>query len=249
MLGKIRRSSLSDFQNIRQNGKIAIKLDENDKLVSVRTCTSQEHILLSTKTGKALRFAISKLRTYKGRSSDGVRGIRLAPEDAIISMTVLNGTSPTSGEKESYLSIPLQDRIDFALKPQKLEKFADKFSSEKFPQLAMNEQFILSITSNGYGKRSSSYEYKVINRGGVGVINIASSSKIGHLVATLCVRNTDEVMLITNKGKIIRCKVNSIRSTSRKTSGVILFKVDSGECVVSAALVLDKKEEEITHRA
>lgn len=247
--GNVRRNKLSDFINIRTNGKIAIKLKDNDELISVQTCSDDDHILLATKQGKAIRFPIDAIRVFKGRASDGVRGIKLTT-DVVVGMTILNGIEFDSDTKEKYLGIPIDKRIEIKEKalhsPENLpnmEKF--ELKPDQIVQFAKSEQFILSITSNGYGKRSSAYEYRITNRGGSGIINISSSKKIGHLVATLSVDTDDQIVLITDQGQVIRCKVSDIRSTGRNTSGVILFKLNENEYVVSAAVVEDTDTENI----
>ena len=202
--GNTRRNQLSDFTNIRQNGKIAMKLNENDELVSVIPCGDTDNILLATKLGKAIRFDVNDVRVFVGRDSSGVRGIRLKPNDYVVSMSLI----------------------------PKLEK-----------------RFILSVTENGFGKRTPIEDYRMTNRGGQGVANIECSERNGPVVASYVASEDDQIMLVTNSGKLIRLRVNggegnSIRVASRKTQGVTLFDVDEGEKVVSVALLTDQDDED-----
>mgnify|MGYP000374136179 CR=1 FL=1 len=243
--GNVRRNDMSDFKGIRSNGKIAIRLDDSDKLVGVEVCSEDEHILLATKKGKAIRFPVDAVRVFKSRTSDGVRGARLGEDDRVISMTVLRGVKTDITEREAYLSIPSDERIKLACDPSLVDSFTvpEDLSKEKFVEMLENEQFILSISENGFGKRSSAYEYRITNRGGSGVVNMNLSSKTGDVVASLPAENSDELMLITNTGKLIRCKLDTVRATGRSTAGVILFKTDDKEKVVSVALIADEEDE------
>lgn len=244
--GNVRRNDLSDFKKIQANGKIAIRLDEGDSLVDVKVCSESDHILLAARNGKAIRFPVSAVRVFKSRTSDGVRGMRLVNGDKVISMTVLKGILATSIEREAYLSTPIDRRIELS---SSLDisgiTIPEGVTEEKFLEMLKNEEFILSISENGYGKRSSAYEYRITDRGGSGVVNMALSDKIGFVVSVMPVISTDELMLITNNGKLIRCKLNAIRATGRSTSGVILFKTSSDEKVVSAALIADSGDDNI----
>ena len=202
--GNIRRNQLSDFTNIRQNGKIAMKLNEKDELVSVIPCGDKDNILLATRLGKAIRFDVHDVRVFVGRGSSGVRGIRLKPNDFVVSMSLI----PT------------------------LEK-----------------RFILSVTENGFGKRTPVEDYRMTNRGGQGVANIECSTRNGPVVASYVASEDDQIMLVTNSGKLIRIRVHggegdSIRVAGRKTQGVRLFDVDEGEKVVSVALLSESDDEQ-----
>ena len=207
--GNIRRNQLSDFTNIRQNGKIAMKLNEKDELVSVIPCGDKDNILLATRLGKAIRFDVHDVRVFVGRGSSGVRGIRLKPNDFVVSMSL----------------IP-----------------------------SLEKRFILSVTENGFGKRTPVEDYRMTNRGGQGVANIECSTRNGPVVASYVASEDDQIMLVTNSGKLIRIRVHggegdSIRVAGRKTQGVRLFDVDEGEKVVSVALLSesdDEQDEEIT---
>ncbi|MDC1086733.1 DNA gyrase subunit A [Alphaproteobacteria bacterium] len=202
--GNIRRNQLSDFTNIRQNGKIAMKLNETDELVSVLPCGDKDNILLATRLGKAIRFDVNDVRVFVGRGSSGVRGIRLKPKDTVVSMSLI-------------------------------------------PDI--EKRFVLSVTENGFGKRTPVDDYRMTNRGGQGVANIECSTRNGPVVASYVASEDDQIMLVTNSGKLIRIRVHggegdSIRVASRKTQGVRLFDVDEGEKVVSVALLNENDDDE-----
>ncbi|UTO55208.1 DNA gyrase subunit A [Neoehrlichia mikurensis] len=246
--GNVRRNALSDFQYVPSNGKIAMVLNADDKLISVKVCKEQDHILLSSKFGKSIRFAVSNIRQFKGRMSDGVRAIRLADKDQVISMSILIGMDINSEIKDLYLRIPLEKRScaknfitpDIISIINKLN-----ISKEIFEMMVHNEQFILTVTENGFGKRTSSYEYRMALRGGAGVANILTTARNGYVVASFHVDSKDQVMLITDKGKLIRIAVSDIRIIGRSTQGVTLFKTEKGEKVVSVAKIIDNKEDDM----
>ncbi len=227
--GNIRRNKLTDFHNINANGKIAMKLNDNDKLVNVLTCSEDSNIFLSTKLGKCIRFSCQDLRIFSGRSSVGVRGIRLAKEDSVISLAILNGIDFDVNERDDYLRISSVIR-----KKEKVEN--NTLDKEKFSILQSNEEFILSVTDKGFGKRSSAYEYRKTKRGGLGIANMQLSDRNGsQVVASFPISNNDQLMLVTDKGKLIRCPVNDVRIGGRQTQGVTLFNVSDEERVVSVA--------------
>ena len=246
--GYIRRNSLDDFRRIPSNGKIAIRLDEGDRLVDVNLCNHDDHVLISTKNGKSIRFAVEDLRVFKSRTSDGVRAIRLQNTDQVISMTILVGADYSVIDRDSYLSIPYTERL--ALKrtdhPALLNYEKLNLTSDQVHEMAANEQLIFSITSKGFGKCSSAYEYRVANRGGSGVTNMNISKKTGTLVTVIPIKgHDDELILVANTGKLIRFDLDSIRVTGRNTSGVILFRITNPEEeIVSAALIADSGGEE-----
>lgn len=244
--GNIRRNDLSDFKKIQSNGKIAIRMDEDDSLINVRTCNEDDNVLLASKLGKAIRFPVSAIRVFKSRTSDGVRGMKLAKNDRVISMTILNGIKSKIEEREAYLSIPFETRLEIATGNHDFEpkSFDIELSKELIIDMAESEEFILTIAENGFGKRTSAYHYRITNRGGSGIMNMVLSDKTGQVVASMPADMNDELMLITNSGKLIRCKLNSVRVTGRSTSGVILFKTDKGENVVSASLIAESSEDE-----
>ena len=227
--GNIRRNKLNDFHNINANGKIAMKLKENDNLVNVVVCSDKSNIFMSTKLGKCVRFGCKDLRVFSGRSSIGVRGIKLSSNDSVISLAILYGFNFDVEERDEYLKVSAAVRKD--------EKFEKKIlNEEKFNLLKENEEFILSVTDKGYGKRSSAFEYRKTSRGGVGIANMQLSERYGsEVVASFPITNNDQLMLVTDKGKLIRCPVNDIRIAGRQTQGVTLFNVSDEEKVVSVA--------------
>ncbi len=229
--GNIRRNLLTDFIKIPANGKIAIKLEENDTLVNIQPCREDNHIFIATKSGKALRFPVNKLRIFKGRNSDGVRGIKLSKNDIVIGMTILRGIDDDNNKKDDIKDLLISNNNE------KLINVSN--DNTKIVPLEKIEEFILTITENGYGKITSVLNYRITNRGGTGIINMRTSEKTGNVVTSILATAHDEVMLITNNGKLIRCKLNSLRITNRGTSGVILFKTNKNEKVVSASLITD----------
>jgi DNA gyrase subunit A len=205
--GKVRKNSLEDFSSINAAGKIAMKLDPNDKIVGVEICTDDQDIMLSTKKGKCIRFECKKLRIFKGRSSKGIKGIDLASDDEIVSLSIIN-----------------KEKIKKNIKDEKLES---------------KERFILSITENGYGKKTSHFDYRVTNRGGKGIIGIINSPRNGSISSSFPVYEVDDVMISTNKGRVIRVAVKEIRSAGRNTQGVRIIKLSGDEKVVSAIKIDD----------
>ena len=210
--GKVRKNSLEDFASINASGKIAMKLDANDKIVGVKICKDNQDAILSTKLGKCIRFETKKLRIFKGRSSKGIKGIELAPNDEIISLSVINNDKTNKNGKKS--------------KDDKAE-------------IKASEVFILSITENGYGKKTSHYDYRVTNRGGKGIIGIVNSPRNGNISSSFPVYEGDEVMISTNKGRVIRVAVKEIRTAGRNTQGVRIIKLTGDEKVVSAIKIED----------
>ncbi len=243
--GNIRRNDLSDFKKIQANGKIAIRMDEDDTLVSVTACSEDDHILLASKKGKAVRFPVNAVRVFRSRTSDGVRGMKLSSGDKVISMTILHGIKATIEEREAYLTIPVEKRLEISKANEEFspEEFGLALTKEQIIDMAKGEEFILTISENGFGKRSSAYHYRITNRGGSGIVNMVLSEKTGEVVASMPANMNDELMLITNNGKLIRCRLDSVRVTGRSTSGVILFKTEKDEKVVSASLIADVSDE------
>lgn len=241
--GTIRRNKLSDFLNIRANGKIAMKLDEGERLVGVSFCNESSEVMVSSKMGKCVRFPLSDLRVFASRASTGVRAIKLIGDDEVISMTILNDTNLDPEARENYIRYSNslrrgKDELDLDVVQTPVEK------PEDYEQLKGNEQMLLTVTEKGYGKRTSAYEYRTTSRGAQGVKNIDMSDKNGKVVAVFPVKDSDEVMLVTNMGKMIRCPVQDIRVTGRSAQGVILFRVEKGEKVVSAVRIADIGEED-----
>ena len=218
--GKVRKNSLEDFSNIQSTGKIAMKLDDDDKIVGVKICNDNQDIVLSTQFGKCIRFMCKKLRVFKGRSSKGIKGIDLSANDNVISLSAV-------------------DNIN--INPKTAKKLLKNGSTEKTrtSEIIAKQKYILSITENGFGKRTSFYDYRVTNRGGKGIIGIINSSRNGSVAASFPVNEGDEVILSTDKGRVIRCAVKEIRSAGRNTQGVRIFKLSGEEKVVSAIKIDD----------
>jgi len=245
--GNARRNDLSDFRNIQSNGKIAIRLDEGDKLIGVQTCDDKNHILLAAEQGKSLRFPVGKIRVFKSRTSDGVRGMKLADKDRVISMSVLKSSEIAMEKRDLFLKIPVEVRQEIAKLEEEVSVLTklgeagvpEGLTAGEIYNLAKNEEFILTITENGFGKRTSAYEYRITNRGGQGVVNIITSERNGKVVASFPVKEKDQIMLITNKGKLIRCPIHDIRIAGRNTQGVTIFKTAGDEVVVSAAHIAE----------
>jgi len=213
--GKIRKNSLEDFSNIQSTGKIAMKLNENDKIVGVKICKENQDIILSTQLGKCIRFMSKKLRLFKGRSSKGIKGIELGKDDKVISLSILD-------------PVGINGKVATALIKN---GSADK---NKKSEATAKQKYILSITVNGFGKRTSFYDYRVTNRGGKGIIGIINSSRNGNVAASLPVNEGDELILSTDKGTVLRCAVKEIRVAGRNTQGVRILKLSGDEQVVSA---------------
>ena len=207
--GKVRKNSLEDFSSINSAGKIAMKLDPNDKIVGVEICKEDQDIMLSTKNGKCIRFESKKLRIFKGRSSKGIKGIELVPNDEIVSLSIVNQEKGKKNNKS------LKD--DLTKKPR----------------------FVLAITENGFGKKTSHLDYRVTNRGGKGIIGIINSPRNGGICSSFPVFESDEVMISTNKGRVIRVAVKEIRTAGRNTQGVRIIKLSGDEKVVSAIKIDD----------
>ena len=218
--GKIRKNSLKDFANIQSTGKIAMKLDEDDKIIGVKICRDDQDVILSTQLGKCIRFMSKKLRIFKGRSSKGIKGIELGTNDRVISLSVLDAVNISPKIAKDLL------KNGSANKARKSEIIA-------------KQKYILSVTENGFGKRTSFYDYRVTNRGGKGIIGIVASSRNGNVAASFPVNEGDEVILSTDKGKVIRCAVKEIRIAGRNTLGVRIFKLSGEEKVVSAIKIDD----------
>jgi DNA gyrase subunit A len=242
--GTVRRNKLSDFSNIRASGLIAMKLDEpGDKLIAVKTCAAENDILLSTQTGKCIRFAVDDVRVFAGRNSIGVRGIRLADGDEVISMSILRHVDAPSEERAGYLKQAAAARragdepeiVAAANGDDDEAATAVALSPERYAELATQEEFILTVSARGFGKRSSSYEYRLTGRGGQGIMNMDMSERNGQVVAAFPIHVGQDVMLVTNGGQIIRMPVNDVRIAGRRTQGVTLFRVAEGEVVVSVA--------------
>ena len=210
--GKVRKNSLEDFSSINTSGKIAMKLDSNDKIVGVKICQENQDVILSTKFGKCIRFESKKLRVFKGRSSKGIKGIELADDDQIVSLSVINN-----------------DKI----------KDKNNHSKDEKSEIKAKEKFLLSISENGYGKKTSHLDYRVTNRGGKGIIGIVNSPRNGNITSSFPVYEGDEILISTNKGRVIRVAVKEIRTAGRNTQGVRIIKLSGEEKVVTAIKIDD----------
>ena len=234
-LGQVRRNALSDFTNIKANGKIAMKLEDDDgaslgELIAVQPCRDDQDVLLAAASGKCIRFPVSGVRVFAGRSSTGVRGMRLGEADEVISMSILEHFDVDTETRDGYLRYAAALRRGDEPPPP---------HDEAYDELAATEQFILTVTENGYGKRSSAYEYRIAGRGGQGIINIETSARNGRVVASFPVEGEDQILLVTDAGQLIRCPVADIRIAGRNTQGVIVFKTADGERVVSVTRLAD----------
>jgi DNA gyrase subunit A len=238
--GTVRRNLLSDFANIRSNGLIAMKLEENERLLEVNTCNDDQDVLLATRDGKCIRFAVPDVRVFAGRTSTGVRGIKLAGDDEVISMSILTRVVATPDERAAYVKLARQkrdagDESTLGDEPDDEVSGNETLSPERAAELESLEQFILSVSERGYGKRSSAYEYRSTNRGGQGIQNMEVNERNGRIVATFPIGLTDGVMLVSDGGQVIRTSVEQVRIAGRRTQGVTLFKVAADERVVSVA--------------
>ena len=249
--GNVRRNSLMDFVNVQSNGKIAMKLDAGDRLINVALCTEDNDVMLAAKSGKCIRFPVTDVRVFVGRNSTGVRGIKLLGDDEVISMSILKHISANADERDEYL------RISSAMKRTAQEDGTDVYTSpeqtgllnllttEKFKEMEEKEEFILTVTVTGYGKRSSSYEYRVTGRGGQGIANMEMSPRNKEVISSFPIENDNQIMMVTDGGKLIRMPVEDIRIAGRKTQGVILFRTAENERVVSVTwLNADEGDEE-----
>ena len=219
--GKVRKNSLEDFISIQSTGKIAMKLDGDDKIIGVTICRNDQDVILSTQLGKCIRFMSKKLRIFKGRSSKGIKGMELGSGDKVISLSVVDNVNINPKTAKNLLKNGSADKV-------------------KASEVIAKQKYILSITENGFGKRTSFYEYRVTNRGGKGIIGIINSLRNGNVAVSLPVNEGDEIILSTDKGRVIRCAVKEIRSAGRNTQGVRIFKLSGEEKVVSAIKVEDE---------
>ena len=248
--GTVRRNSLADFVEVRQNGKIAMKLDEGDQIVGVETATANDDVLLTTALGQAIRFPVDDVRVFKGRDSMGVRGIQLAKDDVVISMAVINHSDASAEERAAYLKMSRAVRGEGAedeTGSDEADVVAGDLPQERYAQMSAIEQFILTISENGYGKRTSSHEYRITGRGGKGIVAMAVNKRNGHLVSSFPVEDEDQIMLITDGGQTIRLPVGGdkpIRIVSRGSQGVIVFDTAEGEKVMSVERISEPEGED-----
>jgi DNA gyrase subunit A len=255
--GYVRRNALSDFVDVRANGKIAMKFegeDADDRLIAVAPCSEANDVLLATRNGKAIRFQVDDVRVFTGRSSVGVRGIRLLGDDNVISMSILHHEEIGPELRDAYLKMAGERRRQNGEEAEGNghadldgvdgeEGGATEISEEQFTDLASREEFVLSVTEKGFGVRSSAYGYRITGRGGQGINNMDLSRRSDAIVAVFPVGDNDQIMLVTDGGMVIRCPVNDIRIVRRGGVGVVIFKVGDGERVVSVARLPEVAEE------
>ena len=243
--GTVRRNKLSDFSQVNRAGKIAMKLDEGEGIVDVQLCSDQNDVLLTTVRGQCIRFQVGDVRVFKGRDSMGVRGVNLAEGDSVISLAILRHIDVSGDERVAYLrmrrAMAGETGVEEGVEATDAEEASGaeevtgnlSLSQDRYVEMSVNEEVILTITANGYGKRTSAYEYRVTGRGGKGITAMAITARNGDLVASFPVGHNDGIMLVTNGGQLIRCPVEGIRVAGRSTQGVTVFKTASDERVVS----------------
>ncbi|MCA3626871.1 MAG: DNA gyrase subunit A [Methylobacterium sp.] len=247
--GHVRRNKLSDFVQVNRNGKIAMKLDEGDSIIDVATCSETDNVLLTTARGQCIRFSVDEVRVFKGRDSTGVRGINLAAKDRVISLTILRHVDATAEERAAYLKMrrALSGEAILAGEPEEGAADAEEamaeaaISPERYAEMGGAEQFVLTISENGYGKRTSSFEYRITGRGGKGIVAMAVNERNGNLVASFPVEESDQIMMVSDGGQLIRCPVHGIRVAGRGTQGVIVMDAREGERVVSVERVSESE--------
>ncbi|MBV1704060.1 MAG: DNA gyrase subunit A [Hyphomicrobiales bacterium] len=249
--GEVRRNKLSDFADVRRSGKIAMKLGEGEGIVDVQMCSERDDVLLTTARGQCIRFAVTDVRVFKGRDSTGVRGIALEEGDRVISLAILRHVEAGADERAAFL------RRSRALRGEAAETGAEAagdaeesgatgaeaIPEARFAELGAAEEIILTVSANGYGKRTSSFEYRTTGRGGKGIVAMATNARNGELVASFPVEHGDEVMLVTDGGQLIRCPVEGIRLAGRSTQGVIVFDTAEAERVVAVERVSEGEDE------
>src|SRR6185503_13267097 len=258
--GTVRRNKLSDFVDVRRSGIIAMKLAEGEGILDVQVCTEKDDVLLTTAQGQCIRFPVTDVRVFSGRTSMGVRGIQLAEGDRVISQSILRHLDVTSEERVAYLKRANAVRRgageeveEPAIDAEEAAAPAIELGEQRYVEMSAAEQLILTISERGFGKRSSSYEYRITGRGGKGLVAMAIwegkkgsetiKEKIGKLVASFPVEEADQIMLVTDGGKLIRTPVNGIRIAGRSTQGVIVFNTADDEKVVSVERIGEEGEE------
>ena len=256
--GNVRRNKLSDFVQINRNGKIAMKFegdDEGDAIIGVQICTEDDDVLLTTADGRCVRFPVTEVRVFSGRSSTGVRGIRLGEGDTLIGMSIMRHVDVTPAEARAYLKQAAAMRraasgeadepdADVVEADEDAEEAGDELalSTERYTELGAREQLVLTVSEKGFGKRSSSYDYRTSGRGGKGIIAMAVTPRNGKLVASFPVEVQDQIMLVTDAGQLIRCPVDDVRAAGRATQGVTIFRTAPDERVVSVERVEETGE-------
>ncbi|HEY9216520.1 MAG TPA: DNA gyrase subunit A [Phenylobacterium sp.] len=251
--GGVRRNKLSDFVDIRRNGKIAMKLDDGDSIIGVCVCTRENDVLLTTALGRCIRFSVEEVRVFAGRDSTGVRGVRLAEGDSVISMAILRSVAATPAEREAYLKHSRAMRAaELGEQPEESAPDDDEaetddlasLSLERIATLGAAEEFILTVSSEGFGKRTSAYEYRRTGRGGQGLMAQDLSKRGGRLVASFPVDEPDQILLVTDQGQLIRTPVRQVRVAGRNTQGVTIFRKSADEHVVSVERLADAGDDE-----
>jgi DNA gyrase subunit A len=249
--GRVRRNALSDFTNVMAGGKIAMKLDEGDRLVRVRTFTDEDDVLLVTARGQCIRFPVDEVRVFSGRTSTGVRGIKLDDGDRVISMAALRHVDADAARREDYLrAVGAARRLagsDYSDRPEDRaedEAKAARLMSPEFREMTEKEEFLLTVAEDGFGKRTSSYEYRITGRDGSGVVALDLSRDQGTstLVAAFPLLPADQLVMVTDRGQLIRCVVDDIRVMGRTTRGVRLFNTAESERVVSVSRIRDVED-------
>jgi DNA gyrase subunit A len=250
--GSVRRNKLSDFVGIRQNGKIAMKLDDDMDILGVDTCTENDDVMLTTALGQSIRFSVGDVRVFQSRDSTGVRGVRLAAGDEVISMSIVHHFEATPDERTAYIKQSRRLRGEAEDETEVVEIEHDDEADvpndlalpvERFEAMAAAEQFIMTVSERGYGKRSSAFEYRRSGRGGKGISAMSVSKRNGPLVASFPVEDNDQIMLVTDGGQLIRCPVNGIRVAGRATQGVTIFNTADGEKVVSVEHINEPEDD------
>jgi DNA gyrase subunit A len=261
--GNVRRNELADFAEVRQNGKIAMKLDEGDAIAGAQLCRETDDVLLTTGEGQAIRFPVTDVRIFKGRESTGVRGVKLEGDDRVISLAILRHMDATPAERAAYLKQSnamrraaageragveageaagaIADTENGAIDDGEAIESADlaDLTPSRYAEMGGAEQYVLTVSERGFGKRTSSYEYRTSGRGGKGIIAMAVNERNGRLIASFPVEETDQIMLVTNGGKLIRCPIEGISVIGRSAQGVTIFRTEPDERVVSAEPVND----------
>ena len=241
--GTVRRNKLSDFIEVRQNGKIAMKLDEGDRIIGVAVCDENKDVLLTTAEGQAIRFPVTDVRVFKGRELAGVRGIKLEGKDQVISMAILGHIEALPAERVAYVRQANMMRRGGSEQEQDVESEGNGqevvLLPERYAELSAHEEFVLTVSENGYGKRTSAYEYRISGRGGKGIIAMTVNQRNGKLIGSFPVEEGDQIMLVTDRGQLIRIPVEGISVMGRSTQGVIVFDTAEGERVVSVEHIPD----------
>lgn len=246
--GNVRRNKLSDFVDVRRSGIIAMKLDDNEAIVDVQICTEHDDVLLTAAGGQCIRFPVTDVRVFTGRTSMGVRGIALGEGDKVISLAILRHVETTSDERSAYLKMRRAIAGEAATEETAADGEAEETSGsfqlaqERYAEMSAQEQVVLTVSVNGYGKRTSSYEYRTTGRGGKGIVAMSVNNRNGNLVASFPVEDADQIMLVTDKGQLIRCPVEGIRIAGRSTQGVIVFDTAEDEHVVSVEHITEEAE-------